>query len=187
MPITVSDFLLDRYSGQFTLTDVFRHVLRVTCDKFAPGSSSGGYGAGISTARRVLLTPLPTAADLRSTRPRAAVGLAVATPVDTIAAVFPEVPRELLRQRLAALLHAPDEELDARLAGVEQELVFQIVTDPQLRAQLAGAPAQAEGAPSALGRARLRRLRWRARPCRSGCAHGWSRGVERYQIYCGRI
>ncbi len=143
------DYLLDRYRGQFTLTDVFRHVLRVSCDGFAPGSASSGYGAGIVNARRALITPLPTAAGLRAARPRAAAALTAPTPVDTVADVFPDVPRAVLRQRLAALLQTPDDELDARLAGVEQELVFQIATDPQVRAQL-GAPAQARGAESAL-------------------------------------
>ena len=61
------------------------------------------------------------------------------TPVDTIAAAFPTVPEDVLRLRLAALLQVDEAELDARLAGVEQELLFQIATNPALREQL-GAP-----------------------------------------------
>lgn len=166
------DYLLDRYAGRFTLTDVFRHVLRTTCDPFAPGSASNGYGAGIVNARRVLTTPLPTVAQLQAARPRAAAGLAAPTPVDTIAAVFPEVPRDVLRQRLAAMLQAPESELDARLLGVEQELIFQIATDPQLRAQLgatspthAGAALAAPAPQATLAHAPLSdRLRARTRP-----------------------
>ncbi|MFO7631556.1 MAG: S8 family serine peptidase, partial [Caldilinea sp.] len=133
------DYLLHRYRGAFTLTGVFRHIVHTTCDPFA-FHVTRGYGAGIYNARRILSAPLPTIAELQIASPVAAAAAPrVATPVDTIASAFPEVPEDVLRMRLAALLQVPESELDARLAGVEDELLFQVVTNLGLRNQL-GAP-----------------------------------------------
>ena len=132
------DYLLHRYAGHATLSAVFRHVVQTTCDDFA-GDRPSGYGAGIYNARRILATPLPSVADLAFAGLAAPAAPRPVTPVDTIAAAFPTVPEDVLRRRLAALLQVEEAELDARLAGVEQELLFQIATNPALREQL-GAP-----------------------------------------------
>ena len=139
------DYLLHRYAGSTTLSVVFRHVVQTTCDAFA-GLRPAGYGAGIYNARRVLSMPLPTAAELGVTGLVAPAVPRVVTPVDTIATAFPGVPEDVLRLRLAALLRVDAAELDVCLAGVEQELLFQVATDPALREQLSApvAPA-AEG------------------------------------------
>ncbi len=56
----------------------------------------------------------------------------------------------MLRQRLAAMLQVPQAELDTRLAGVEDELLFRLATTPALRAQLtAPATETAEAMPAA--------------------------------------
>ena len=135
-----------------------------TCDPFA-GLQPNGYGAGIYNARRILSWPLPAAAELEETRLFAPAAPRIVTPVDTLAAVFPNVPEDVLRLRLAALLHVDAAELDARLAGVEQELLFQIATDPALRAQLSAPllPAADGALPAALPAAAPAALR--TAPC----------------------
>ncbi len=137
------DYLLHRYGGAFTLSAVFRHVVQTSCDDFA-GPRPGGYGAGIYNARRILATPLPSAAELAVAGLAAPAAPRPLTPVDTIATAFPAVPEDVLRLRLAALLQVDEAGLDARLAGVEQELLFQIATNPALREQLGAPVADAE-------------------------------------------
>jgi len=135
------DYLLHRYARDFTLSAVFRHVVQTTCDDFA-GLRPSGYGAGIYNARRILAAPLPSAAELAVAGLAAPAAPRPVTPVDTVASVFPDVPEDVLRLRLAALLQVDEAELDTRLSGVEQELLFQIATNPALREQL-GAPVAA--------------------------------------------
>lgn len=135
--------LLQRYQGEFTLSDVFRFVLGRSSDPFAVPVGNN-FGAGIVNARRVLQTPLPSLADLQTAMPAAVRALAVPvvmSPVAQIAAVFPHVPQAELRARLAALMNVPESELDTRLLGVEDEVIFHFVTDPALRTQLAIAEA----------------------------------------------
>ena len=158
------DSLLQRYAGRASLSAVFRHIVQRTCDPFA-GLQPNGYGAGIYNARRILSWPLPAAAELEETRLFAPAAPRIVTPVDTLAAVFPNVPEDVLRLRLAALLHVDAAELDARLAGVEQELLFQIATDPALRAQLSAPllPAADGALPAALPAAAPAALR--TAPC----------------------
>ena len=129
------DFLIRRYHNQFTLSDVFRYILGVSSDPFAVPVGSG-YGMGIVNARRVLTTPLPSIAELQTSLPLFEAAPAAPSPVDTIAATFPEVPVVVLRERLAAMLQIPQAELDTRLEGVEEELLFRLATTPALRAQI---------------------------------------------------
>jgi len=136
------DYLLHRYHGEFTLTNVFRYILGVSSDSFAVAAN--GYGVGIVNARRVLTTPLPAITDLQAAAPLFAAAPSLHSPVDTIAAVFPQVPRDVLRMRLARLLQIPEAELDTRLVGVEDEVLFQVATNPAVRDQLSAPAPSAE-------------------------------------------
>jgi hypothetical protein len=89
-------------------------------------------------------------ADLEAATPLMAPAPGGQSPVDTIARVFPNVPRDVLRARLAGLLQVPETELDTRLAGVEDEVIFQLATNPALRERFAApAPAAQAGGPPA--------------------------------------
>ncbi|HRW10865.1 MAG TPA: S8 family serine peptidase, partial [Caldilineaceae bacterium] len=132
--------LLERYRDEFTLTDVFRYVLGQSSDPFA-GFVGNGFGSGIVNARRVLKTPLPTITELQRAlppRPKARAAAVAPSPLATIAAAFPDVPEATLRERLATLMNVDESELEARLADVEDEVLFHLVTDPALRAQITG-------------------------------------------------
>lgn len=133
------DFLLDRYAGAFTLTEVFRHVLKSSCEQFqAP--YVGGFGAGIVNARKVLEAPLPTLAALHDALPTPAITLKP-TPVmqDRIpfTAVFDPLPAAVAQHQLATLFNLPTDQLHDRFAAVSDELLFHLVTTPELRQALA--------------------------------------------------
>ena len=133
------DFLLDRYAGAFTLTEVFRHVLKSSCEQFqAP--PVGGFGAGIVNARKVLEAPLPTLAALHAALPTPAIPMPP-TPIaqDRIpfTAVFDPLPAAVAQHQLATLFNLPADQLYDRLAAVSDELLFHIVTTPELRQALA--------------------------------------------------
>jgi hypothetical protein len=132
-------FLLDRYHPAFTLTDVFRWVLGRSSDPFAVDVGDG-YGVGIVNARRVLTTPLPSHADLHAALPAAqpVVFAAPATPraTEQIITAFDTLPAEQVRTRLASELEIPPDELDSRLDGVSDEMLFHLLTQPDLRNEL---------------------------------------------------
>ena len=138
-------FLLDRYHNECTLNDVFRFLVRQTSDPFSTYTPSG-YGAGIYNARRILAAPLPTPADLHLSRPAALPQ--IPTPLAPFQDAFPNLPHELLAQRLAGLLQVDIAELDSRLAGVQDELLFHLTTHPTLRTDLATPPAAADSSPA---------------------------------------
>jgi thermitase len=132
------DFLLDRYARHFVLSDVFRWVLGVSSDPFSTPVGNG-FGVGIINARRVLTTPLPTIAQLQASFPGGAMASFVPPPagvVEKFAATFDALPSEAVAHRLAAMVETPVEEVDARLAGLSDEALFQVITKPDLRSQL---------------------------------------------------
>ncbi len=138
--------LLARYGDAFTLTDLFRYVLARSSDDFAV-DVGGRYGVGIVNARRALSTPLPSMDELYgavSALPLAAP--APTTPVSEIAALFPEISEDRLRHWLAHQLGVPPADLDDRIAGYEEEIIFQLVTDPGLRDQLIAPVPTPDGA-----------------------------------------
>ncbi|MFM7174950.1 MAG: hypothetical protein ACKO4U_18135, partial [Caldilinea sp.] len=138
-------FLLDRYHNECTLNDVFRFLVRQTSDPFSTYAPSG-YGSGIYNARRILATPLPTPADIALSRPAALPRRP--DPLAPFQDAFPDLPHELLAERLAGLLQVDAAELDSRLAGVQDELLFHLTTHPALRTYLAAPPAAADSSPA---------------------------------------
>ncbi len=140
------DYLLDRYQGQFTLTDVFRYILGLSSDPFADAVSSIGLGVGIVNARKTLKTPLPTIAQLQQQTPALAQAPLPDTPFNRVAAAFPDVEETRSEQWLAETLRVEADGLNEALDGVEDEIIFQIATDARLRSELTGiAPAAAPG------------------------------------------
>lgn len=150
------DHLLATYGAEFNLATVFRFVLRKACDPPPPGHD-GEFGAGIANACRTLNTLLPTLEELRASTAApllAIVAESAPSPVvisgfEAVAKAFPNVPRPVLRSRLAALFGVPESALETRLKGVGEEVAFQIATTPALRDKmLAGAGLAAlEAAP----------------------------------------
>lgn len=143
--------LLERYEGIYTLTDVFRYVLDRSSDEFAEPVGDR-YGVGIVNARRALTTPLPSVTEMRAAAPaapRAAAAPAPSSPVAAIATLFPDISEDQLRPWLAQTLNVQADELDARVAGFEEEIIFQIMTNPALRDQLVAAAPSPRGAAAA--------------------------------------
>lgn len=130
------DFLLARYRGEFTLTDVFRYVLSRSSDAFADAVGGIGLGVGIVNARKVLQTPLPTITEMALQVPAFARAPLPDTPLNRIAAAFPDVSRTRLERWLADAFNVPVDQLNTALSGVEDEVIFQIATDATLRARL---------------------------------------------------
>ncbi len=143
------DALLERYAGVFTLTDVFRYVLRASSDAFT-SPTGGQYGAGIVNARRALTMSLPSIDELRAASLLAPAAPAPATPVAVIASLYPDISEAQLRIWLAQKLGVAQDEVDERIAGFEEEIIFLIVTDPALRSQLADSSRPTGDGPAAL-------------------------------------
>ncbi len=133
------DFLLDRYAGAFTLAEVFRQVLKRSCEQFQDPNVVG-FGAGIVNARKVLEAPLPTLAALRAALPTQTITM-TPTPIvqDGIpfTTVFDTLPAAVVQAQIATLFNLPADQLNGRLADVSDELLFHIVTTPELRQVLA--------------------------------------------------
>lgn len=142
------DALLQRYAGEFTLATVFRRVLEAACDP-PPANHQGEFGRGIVNACRTLTTPLPELEELRATTEapllesiaESAPAPVVTSGFEVVARAFPNMPRPMLEERMAALF-PPTLETAApmaeRVRGVGEEMVFQIATTPELREAILG-------------------------------------------------
>jgi subtilase family protein len=153
------DALIARYGGEFKLATVFRWVLERACDP-PPADHGGEFGKGIINACRTLTTPLPTLDELRTaTEPHlleifadAAPSPVVTSGMEAVARAFPNVPRQVLEERLAPFFPQADPgnaaEMAGQLRGVGEELVFQIATSPELRRLILGGAPSPSAAPS---------------------------------------
>lgn len=119
------------------LNEVFRRVLKASCDPW-PGDQSADFGAGIINVPRLLAEPLP---DPESFAVEESGGLEAAagppTATEAVADVFDGVPAPIVDNRLSAATGIPRAELDSQLAGVEYEVIFHLVTNPELREGMA--------------------------------------------------
>lgn len=132
------DFLIERYQGEFTLTTVFRRLLKATCDP-PPPRHRGRFGAGIVNADRLLAADLPTLDEMRaSTAPSLEAAMAdISAPAGrhlrSFTDVFEAKPPAAMRRELAGLLDIPAEDLNRQLPAIGDELLFHLVTQPSLR------------------------------------------------------
>jgi thermitase len=142
------DQLLSRYDG-ISLNDVFRQVLKDSCDE-PPSGHNGNFGRGIVNARRLLEAPLPPASDLRAEPGLDGVAFgAVEQPAggeEGFFATLDSLPEPDVRRNLSAMMGKPESELDDDLAGLEDELLFHILTNPQLRSRFVATDEMSEGA-----------------------------------------
>jgi subtilisin family serine protease len=132
------DNLLQKYPG-VPLQEVFRGVMAASCDP-PPENDHENFGSGILNARRLLETPLPPLEEFLPD-PHAMGMAADVQPAETgarkIAQVFDTISEDRVYTRLSAMTGRPKGQLDALLEGLEDELLFHIVTNPELRGSFA--------------------------------------------------
>jgi thermitase len=139
--------LLARYPN-IPLQEPFRRLLKETCDD-PPVGHNGQFGSGIINVQNLLEAPLPTETELIQgiQAESLAVGEeeAIATGVSKITAVFDTIAAEDIRTGLAEMWQVPQEDLDDNLEGVEEELLFHMLTNPKLREDFVAAATSAAG------------------------------------------
>lgn len=129
------DNLLARYQGGPTLAEVFRRVLRESCQPW--NQDRNLWGAGIVNALQCLQAPLPE-------RPELAPAAAMAVRPETAAAerfeaAFPAMPTPELHERLARVLGVDRAAVPDIVEEHGRELRFWALTQPGLRRALAEA------------------------------------------------
>lgn len=164
------DFLLDKYKGVCTLTDVFRVVVQKSASTFSEAVGTD-FGAGIVNALGVLKAILPEPDEMRAVRhqiPSGAIPISAGALVESAVASAPldrgmqpvlelagALPESEQRAVTAGFLGVAPESLDAQLAGMGDELAFHILTRPEVRRHFRNAVdaremAHAQLAPGAL-------------------------------------
>lgn len=123
------DNLLARYQGGPTLSEVFRHVLRASCDAW--NQDRDLWGAGIVNTLHCLQTPLP---EFPAFAPE--VSMAVST-TERFGAAFPAIPEPELHERLARVFGVRRAAVPAIVVEHGRELRFWVLTHPGLRRALA--------------------------------------------------
>jgi hypothetical protein len=115
---------------------LFREALAATAIA-PPGWDAENFGPGIADALELVRRALPPTAPARGPRAMRA-RVRAASPLERIAALFPDAPPERVHGVLRASLRAPLRQgrrpFDLEL--VADELYFQIATDPALRASI---------------------------------------------------
>jgi serine protease len=127
---------LERRYGAADVSRVFKAMLQQTCRR-PRGWDTDNFGPGIVDAKALLEAPLLQQVPARKLRdPRRA---AVATDpigLEAIVHLLPDAPRSGVEQTVAEMLHVADRDLPKAIQDVGDELVFQLVMEPQLRARL---------------------------------------------------
>ena len=127
--------LLARYPN-VPLQEVFRMVLKQTCDD-PPERHNGAFGSGIINVKKLLEAPLPAEAEvilaLQDGSVAAGVKMTGSTGAGKIPAVFDTMSTEDVRSGLAEMWQVPEEDLDSSIEGIEEELLFHMLTNPELR------------------------------------------------------
>ena len=142
--------LLQKYEDAgIPLNEVFRRALSDSSDA-PPLDHNGEFGAGIVNVKKLLEADLPEpdsfGTDALESLEAAELSPAEATAVGAVAGVFESVPQEQVQERLSMVAGVPAGEVDAALAGVEEELLFHMVTNPALRETIAyGSTAEGSG------------------------------------------
>jgi len=142
------DNLLQKYQD-VPLQEVFRKVLTESCDP-PPEDHHGQFGSGIINGRSVLEAALPPEDEISQDTldGSLAAGPEQEKGAGKIAVVFDTASTDDVRAGLSEMWEQlPEDELDTRLEGVEDELLFHIITNPGLR----NAFVSVEEAPRAIG------------------------------------
>jgi serine protease len=136
--------LVRRY-GAPNVARVFKTLLQRTC-RTPAGWDTDDFGPGIVDAKALLQEALPDEVPARKMRDphRAAVATDV-NGLETIVHLVPDAPRTGVEQAIAEMLHVPDRELPQAMQDVGDELTFQLVMQPRLRAQLEARAKQPAG------------------------------------------
>jgi hypothetical protein len=125
--------LVRRY-GAANLSRVFKSLLQRTC-RTPSGWDTKNFGPGIVDARALLAAPLPTEVATRKLRdPRRAAVATDAVGLEAILHLIPDAPRTGVERALSELLGVSERELPSTLQDVGEELAFQLVMQPTLRA-----------------------------------------------------
>ena len=144
------DNLLQKYGDAgVPLNDVFRRVLKDSSDP-PPLDDNGEFGAGIVNVKKLLDAALPDPASFAAPALESLEAIEAqpkeATVTGAASSLFETVPRDRVEERLAQASGVPVENLDAALDGYEDELMFHMVTNPELRETMAyGSPAPGDG------------------------------------------
>jgi thermitase len=130
------------------LQAVFRQLLRATCDP-PPADHGGQFGAGIVNVQRLLQAALPLQEQVDisflSEMLESELELAPQLPAEDLTAVFDTVPAHVVQENLAVMAGTPELEAAPQLGRYEEELLFHILTNPELRAPFTGEMTAGEG------------------------------------------
>jgi hypothetical protein len=145
------DALVRRF-GKPALQGVFRGLVQKTARR-PTGWDTGEFGAGILNVEALLSAALPSRA---AGRRQIVMAPALDDDVDRIARMLPELSRDEVEARLAAMLGAPPAAVDAFVAANGAELAYLLAENAEVRdafvAAAVGPPAA--GAPAGAGEAR---------------------------------
>jgi serine protease len=127
--------LVRRY-GASNVPRVFKTLLQDTC-RTPRGWDTRNFGPGIANAHALLAAPLPDVVSARKLRdPRRAAVATDTSGLEAIVHLLPDVPRTDIERALAEMLGVPDRELPRVLQEVGDELAFQMVMTPSVRAEI---------------------------------------------------
>ncbi|GIK86233.1 MAG: hypothetical protein BroJett026_17140 [Betaproteobacteria bacterium] len=126
--------------GRGGVPAVFKELLTTAGVAGTPASwPDDVMGAGIANAHALLSAPLPPRPHAAGMRVRAGVRSVAANPFDRVAAYFPGIDPERLRDWLARELRTAPSALPGRLATLGDEIVFHLTADPAAYAGVARA------------------------------------------------
>lgn len=127
--------LVQKY-GAAQIPRVFKQLLQQTC-RTPSGWDTRNFGPGIVDARKLLATALPASAPTRKLRDAARPAVSMdATGIEGVVHLMPDMPRAEIERGLATMLGVDDRDLPAAMQEVGDELAFQLVMYPQMRAAL---------------------------------------------------
>ncbi|BCS35921.1 hypothetical protein TBR22_A51560 [Luteitalea sp. TBR-22] len=129
------DTLTARY-GKGQIAAVFKEVLMTHGVNTPRGWRRDKHGAGILDVEKLLRAPLPATPPASGLRVRASVAPRGANDVDRFLPYYPEVEPAVVRRGLVRALRTTDRDLPLVLAELGDELLFQVATNPDVRARV---------------------------------------------------
>lgn len=141
------DALVARY-GAAQVAAVFKELLMAQGVDTPAGWKRDRHGAGILNVEKLLSAQLPATPPAVGVRVRAALAPRAENDVDRFVEYFPDVDPSRVREGLVRLLKTTDRDLPLVLAGMGDELLFHVATNPAVRARVVK-----RGGPKKRGRA----------------------------------